>query len=367
MKYNSGMLIGLIVWVMAAALIACNDDDTPLDGPPPTSDDMVTEISAKAGEEIIFTGTIKDENGLKSFTITYTDWFLDNTIELTGNPTSYDLYYAFRVPADATEGEHIATVTATNFSNKSTSWEVTITIGGQREYDAVYAVGGFMWWWGWDYPDLAYEMLPDQSSPKWFETTLPVWGGDFNTLKFLGQPSWDGDNWGLVSSSDPGLGMVNSATSEAIILDDKGLNPAYYHVRFNPSELRYTAEELVPNIPVQPEMFIVGNGFPDYPALDWNPEEAIPMQSNYEGYGEHLYGISGLSFSDDVSIKFIGQNTGWGPIDVGFMVGGEVNAPISWVATQEGDGTADLKFKGQAGSYTIVYDRFAGRALIWKE
>ena len=91
-------------------------------------------------------------------------------------------------------------------------------------------------------------------------------------------------------------------------------------------------------------MYIVGNGFPGYPDLDWNPSEAIALNANFYNYGEHLFGIDGLEFSDDVSIKFIGQNTDWGPIDVGFEQGGEQEAPVSWVSTLEGDGSADLKF-----------------------
>jgi hypothetical protein len=43
----------------------------------------------------------------------------------------------------------------------------------------------------------------------------------------------------------------------------------------------------------------------------------------------------------------------------------EVLAPQNWVVLVEGDGTSDLKFKDQAGTYTIYLDYFLKRAVIW--
>ena len=92
--------------------------------------------------------------------------------------------------------------------------------------------------------------------------------------------------------------------------------------------------------------------------LDWNPDAAIKMTKNPYDFGEHIFIIEGLKFSDAVDLKFIGQNTGWGPYDAGFEVGGEMTAPVSWAKIKEGDGSADLKFKDQAGTYTVLFDYY---------
>jgi hypothetical protein len=176
--------------------------------------------------------------------------------------------------------------------------------------------------------------------------------------------------------------MINSEDSEAILLDAPNSNyyPSYWKVRFNPSDMTYTTEEVDQvDFVAQENMYIVGNGFVDYPDLNWNPEEAILMDNHsVHGYGEHIFTKEGLAFSDAVSLKFIGQNTGWSPVDVGFdeayledaepdTDGWQTIEPISWVPTKSGDGTADLKFNNQEGTYTVLYDHFAERALIWKE
>ena len=71
-----------------------------------------------------------------------------------------------------------------------------------------------------------------------------------------------------------------------------------------------------------------------------------------------------IQISDDTSLKFIGQNTGWDPYDCGFEEGGEVQFPVNYVKNKVGGGTADLKFKGQPGWYYINFDYFLLRTTI---
>jgi len=175
--------------------------------------------------------------------------------------------------------------------------------------------------------------------------------------------------------------MINAESSQPLLLDaaSSSFYPAYFNLRFNPYDLEYTVKEIDQSgFQTQETMFIVGSGFTDYPNLDWNPEEAIPMERNPYGYGDQIFLAEGLNFSESVALKFIGQNDGWSPVDVGFDEnfiididenegGYQVMEPVSWAPTKSGDGTADLKFAGQAGTYTVLYDHFAQRALIWKE
>ncbi len=377
-NFNATLWALLVLFVFSAVAMGCNKDDdeepTP-EGPPPTGVNVVSNIDAEPGQDIAFTGTFNDENGLASINIAYADWALDKTIDLGNNPLSYDLAYNFTVPAEATPGAHTVVITANNTSNKSTTFNATVTLAEPIAFDNIYAAGGFQWW-AWN-AEHAYVMLQDQADPNWWEIMVHVWDG-YSEIKFLGQLDWAPDNWGLVDQTNPSLGMINSEDSHGILLDGLSKNPAYYTVRFNPYDMAWTAEEVVPDIPVQSEMYIVGKGFPAYPDLDWNTEEAIPMVANPDGWGEHIFVIYELEFSDAVDMKFIGQTDGWEPIDIGFdtdyivdedtgVDGYQVSAPISWIPTKSGSETADLKFVNQAGKYTVVYDHFAQRAVIWLE
>jgi len=313
--------------------------------------------------------------GLTRIVISYGTWNLNKVIDLSGEPSSYNLNYTFQVPVNATAGDHTVTITAYNTSDKTAVFSVIVTVTGAASYDNVWAAGGFAWW-GWN-AEHAYMMLQDPADDKWFEILVHAWDG-YNEIKFVGQLAWNPDNWGLIDNTNPSLGMINDENSQGILLDAMSENPAYYKVRFNPTALSYTTEKINPTIAIQDSLFIVGSGFTDYPNLDWNPSEAIPMVRNPSGWGDHIFEIFDLKFSDTVSIKFIGQTTGWNPLDVGFdedyivdidsiTNGYQVAEPISWLPTEEGSSTADLKFIGQAGLYTVMYDHFAKRAIIWKQ
>ena len=63
-------LIFLFIFAIFLSFTSCDKDDTP-DGPPPTSLDVVTTLTAKPGEDINFTGTFNDEYGLTQITIDY--------------------------------------------------------------------------------------------------------------------------------------------------------------------------------------------------------------------------------------------------------------------------------------------------------
>jgi hypothetical protein len=347
----------------------------------PEATNITTYISASPGDEIEISGNITDQQGIASIALQNTGISLDTIIELGDNPLEHALLFMHNIPGDADQIVHQGSITINNISGRAVSYNLEVNLTGEAiTYSEMYAAGGIQWW-TWD-AEHAYVMLPDPNDPNWFEIMVHAWPEEgFNEIKFIGQLAWDPNNWGLVDNSNPSAGMVNAEDSQPVILDAAGSSyyPAYFNVRFNPYNLEYSVEEVdQAGFTPQPTMYIVGAGFPGYPDLDWNPEEAIPMEQNPDGYGEHIFAIYGLEFSENVSLKFIGQNDGWGPVDVGFdtdyitdmdeTTGGyQVQEPISWIPTKSGDGTADLKFVDQAGTYTILYDHFAKRAIIWKE
>lgn len=347
----------------------------------PEASGLSSNISAAPGDIITFTGTITDAQGVSSIDLQNSGIELDETIELTDNPKEYNLNFSYTIPAAAEQLVHKGQFVITNISGRSVTYNMEVNLSGEDvTYTEMWAVGGFQWWtWNAEH---AYMMLPDANDQNWFEIVVHAWPEDnYNQIKFIGQLDWLPDNWGLVDNTNPDGGMLNDEGSQPILLDagSSSFYPAYFKVRFNPYDMQFTSEEIdQTGFAGQETMYIVGAGFPDYPDLDWNPEAAIPMERNPYGFGDHIYLIESLSFSDDVSLKFIGQNDGWSPVDVGFdtdyisdideETGGlQVQAPVSWVPTKSGDGTADLKFVGQAGAYTVLYDHFAKRAIVWME
>jgi hypothetical protein len=331
----------------------------------PESADIISAINAAPGEEISITGTIIDKQGLDKITIGCAGIGLDTSMILSANPTEYVLNLTYLVPASSEKKSHTIAVTASNIKNRSTTFNIKLNLSGEAVvYDSIYIAGSFQWW-TWN-PGLGFPMDKDADNPEWFETQVHVWD-EYNEIKFIGQLDWAPDNWGLIDANDPSKGMINDENSAAVKLPVNGANPAYYNLRFNPYQMQYEYLQLTSVIDPLPELYIVGKGFVDYPDLDWNPEAAIKMTKNPWDYGEHVFLIENLEFSDAIDIKFIGQNTGWGPYDAGFETGGEVTAPISWIKIKEGDGTADLKFRDQPGKYTVLFDYYLKRACIWKE
>ncbi|MCG8581921.1 MAG: hypothetical protein MI866_18485 [Bacteroidales bacterium] len=339
---------------------------TKVDVATPPTVDVNADFTGLPGDEIVFEGTITDDQGLTSITLVNAGIGLEHTIELNDKPKSYDLNYTYTIPLASEMKMHNGSIDVLNTANRTTTVPMKVNLSGDDiVYENIYIAGGFQWW-PWS-PQLAFPMDQDPNDDKWFEVPVHCWDGEFEELKFLGQLDWAPDNWGLVDQADPSKGMLNDESSAAILLGANGANPAYKKVRFNPYIMQYTVEDITDMVTPRTEMYIVGNGYPAYPDLDWNTEAAIPMTQNPYGYGEHIFLIEGLEFSDDVSLKFIGQTTGW-DYDAGFDVENqEVTAPVTWVKIKEGSGTKDLKFKNQAGTYTVLYDYYLKRALIWQE
>ena len=364
MKGNySTALLAFFLLSLGTMFWSCEEtEEEPLSGPPQI--EVFGDIKAAQGEGITFTGNFIDYAGLSTLSIQNADLGLNHVIEFPANQTRYSVRYDFTVPEDADPKIHDVRYEVTNVSGEMVEAVIGLEVEEVITYTNIYMAGSFQWW-PWD-PGVAYSMMMDTENEGWFEAPVHCWD-DYDQLKFLGQLAWNPNNWGLVSQDNPGLGMINDEDSETIILGANGGNPAYKWVRFNPYLKEYTVEDMTDVITPRTEMYIVGKGFTDYPALEWDPANAIAMTPNPWGYGEHLFIVEGLKFSNDVDLKFIGQNTGWGPYDAGFKSGGEVTAPVSWVPIQEGDGSAHLTFKNQEGSYTVMFDYYAQRAFIWKE
>jgi len=182
-------------------------------------------------------------------------------------------------------------------------------------------------------------------------------------LKFFNQNQFvDRESWGLTAS---GNSIVLSKDSISIKVPSAG----YYDVKFNISSLQYSvvASDLTTLTPRE-NMYVVGSGFPQYPNMNWSPENGIPLKKNFNGMGEHVFGIEGLAFSDAVELKII-SDLSWNGLDIGFVDAATYNqtaANFFGGETITGSGTPNLAYKGAAGQYTLIFDYAAGRATLFK-
>ncbi|MGL1958733.1 MAG: hypothetical protein OCD00_15620 [Colwellia sp.] len=168
--------------------------------------------------------------------------------------------------------------------------------------------------------------------------------------------------WGASDTN----GTANfAADSAAITVAEAG----YYTLKFNIDTLAYSVDSTdISGLAPQTEMFVIGGSFPQVPDHDWSLEDAIPMTKNFNGMGEHVYGIEGLRFSDATDVKIINERS-WDGLDIGFVNAGEYNATGSdffWGETIAGQDTPQLSYQGAAGLYTLFFDYGANRATLFK-
>lgn len=309
--------------------------------------------SVAKGDNVALQINITDDKSLDSVLVFNEAFGIDMKLKMDEGTTSYQIDDSFDIPADAVEGTQIISVRAIDKEGNSTSGSSAVIVGEKNEINQMYAVGGSMWW-EWDVTKSS-QMWKDPDNEDWFVLEFYYWTG--YGIKFVGQLDWEPNNWGLDPNDETKI--INSQDSKEINFPD---GDGYYRVKFNPYTLEYNYELMTVDVEVKNEMYIVGNGYPDYPNLDWNPDGAIKMDA--DPWGNPYVFTAWIQISDDTSLKFIGQNDGWSPYDCGFEEGGEMTFPINYVKNKVGDGSSDLKFKEQAGWYYITFDYFLLRTTI---
>ena len=275
-------------------------------------------------------------------------------MKMPENTLTYNLTSSIDIPATGIEGAiQFEAIGIDKTGNRTTSF-ATIIVGEKDEVYNMYAVGGSTWY-EWD-PSKGTQMWKNPEDEDWF--VLEFYYSEGNGVKFIGQLGWEPNNWG--TDPNDSSKIINAQNSGTIEFSE---GDGYYHVEFNPYTLDFTYEKMTVDVEVKENMYLMGNGFVGSD-LNWNPADAIPMDKDTKG---NPYVFTTLvEISDDTSLKFIGQTDGWGPFDCGFEVGGETTIPVNYIKCKAGDGSQDLKFKDQAGLYTITFDYFLLRATIYK-
>jgi len=294
-----------------------------------------------------------DNVALDSIKIENAGLGLSVKMKMEAGTQSYNYEGTIMIPLEDPANSYSIKATAIDATGNKTEKSLTITVGESGKFANIYLVGDSM-----QYPsdpEKAYKMWQDTDDENVWIAEFYYWT-DYG-VGFLSQLGWEPNYWGQ-DPDNPNMAILDANAGYINFPDGDG----YYRIKFNPYSLEYTYEKMVVDIEVKSEMYIVGSGYPEYPNLNWSPEEAIPMDADRWGNPYVFEKI--IEFSDDTSMKFLGQNNGWGPYDCGFEVGGEQQLPVNFEKNKVGDGTADIKFKNQAGVYWVTYDYFLNRTTI---
>lgn len=291
-----------------------------------------------------------DNVSLKSLEVKSEILNLNDVLNFSNNETSYNYLEQIQIPAGIT-GNVTIQAKVTDMNDNVTVANVSILLSTSQVFTQVFLVGGSTWY-GWN-PAKATKMWQSPQNNQVFIAEFYYTTG--SGVKLIGQLDWGPNNWGLNPNNSAQL--INSQNSLEINFPD---GDGYYRVEFNPYQLQYTFQKLTINISERNNMYIMGKGFVGN-NLNWNPADAIPMIRDVNN--PYVFSVD-LQFSNEVELKYLGQNTGWGPYDAGFVNGGQMQLPINYVKGVVGGGTPDLKFTNQAGSYRIKYDYYLLRTTI---
>lgn len=134
------ILNGVALWTFLVTLFflfGCSDDDNykDVDGQIPTIDLAAEHIQSEPGRKVTISGTVKDNDGLRSIHLQNSDLHLDKTIDLVKlyqeTLYSYDLSYNYTPDEDIIKGESFPIlITVTDLGGRTTESTVLLTLDG---------------------------------------------------------------------------------------------------------------------------------------------------------------------------------------------------------------------------------------------
>ncbi len=323
-KYNS--IYFLFILAFFVALSSCKEDDPAPNGPPPTSDNIVTAINAEVGETIAFTGTINDELGLTSITIVYDTWSLNETIDFPNNDKTYNLNYSFAIPGNATAGDHTVVITVLNTSGKTTVFNVVVTV-----LNPVPTI------------TLANATITGTKADSVAVVATITHAVGITSVQLTQT------DWGLNETID-----LSGSTPASYNLNKKVLIPymagTSFDVTVTATSTEATQAEATQTVTTtEPTMFIVGTGYTDFPKVDWSvhTDSVLPMMESAAG----VYTVYNLSVKEGAEMKFIGQTGEWTPKNYGW----ETKTADASVTMLNDESSGVFIFK-KAGTYNISFN-----------
>ena len=133
---NKKQLTGLMSsFLLSCFMLGCSSDDfKDVDGKAPTIDLVTDHIQSEVGRAFKISGTITDNDGIRSIRLENEQLNLDKTINLSDiyekTLTSYDLDYSFKTPATLTGDNFAIRVTVTDLGGRTIESTILLTMDG---------------------------------------------------------------------------------------------------------------------------------------------------------------------------------------------------------------------------------------------
>lgn len=266
MKYKNTFLIAIAAFCIAAVGCKKDNDIVPNASVPPNVALSNEIIITTLGAEFFLEADLKDEVGLKSFTLRYDDWYLFNTVSLadSSNPKNYHVKYKFRMPDTAANKIHSITLTATNVGNNQTSRQYKISLN--TDFPKMYLVENT------DASKLTSDlfgvpMLIDKLGSYSYEATYYSTAANSKVWFIPGKTAFKPITYGADPADNSKL-TGDFSKAQGIILPGVG----YYKISFNTLNLTYTVASIpTPNPTLAfAQVALAGRGFYDNPTQNWS-------------------------------------------------------------------------------------------------
>jgi len=137
----------ILIMIALVALVTCKKDEPITATDPPQMKFISDEagyqeddvVRGAQGQTMTVRAEFTDDVGIQSFRLSYLDWNLDNTVNLTEyypdeTLKKYQMEYYFEIPSDADESKsHEIKLTVTNLGNLSSEAMITVLLDGDYE------------------------------------------------------------------------------------------------------------------------------------------------------------------------------------------------------------------------------------------
>jgi hypothetical protein len=266
MKYLNKTLLAIAIIFIAVSGCTKDEEAVP-DAPNPPGVTLSNEIIITTlGADFFMEADLKDDVGLKSFTLRYDDWYLFNTVSLadSNNHKSYKVKYKFKMPDTAANKIHSIVLTATNVGNKQTSREYKISLN--TDFPKMYLTETT------DPAKLTSDlfgvpMLINKLGSYSYEATYYSSSANSKVWFIPGKTAVKPIMYGIDPANNTKL-TGDFAKAQPIVLPAVG----YYRININTLNLTYTISALpVPNpAGAYPQVAIAGSGFFDYPNMNYS-------------------------------------------------------------------------------------------------
>lgn len=290
--FYAALLTGLFLW-------QCEPKDGPINDPDAPVITLITRtISTAQGHEFWVRATITDDIGLKRVNLLKRDWFLDKDIVLSDSTRKeYQLFYKFRTPEDAEDGDHMLLIAVEDLGGNMTSSEVPIYLDKDTQPPVIDISS----------PMDGSNLFAGDKLKMFIEVTD---NSGIDTFA-VSSPELDIDTLIVFNPVNPRYIFVKDYIIPELIPD----GTYYISVLANDSTSNQRVEmiSIIVGKPSVAEVYCVGGAT----WSGWDTPDN-PMLMRHDGEDEGWYELVTYSFGkqDQNGVKFLGQRA-WGPLNWG--------------------------------------------------